>query len=251
MSALRFLFISAALCFAATGVHAQRGQPAGPALPPQQAAPVDLTGQWVSLVTEDWRWRMMAPPRGDVSSIPVNAEARKIAQAWDPQADEKAGERCRAFGAPALLRIPGRIRIAWENLTTVRLDADAGTQTRRFHFGTPPEATPSLQGRSAASWTYAGGRAPRGGGPPRGGAMKVITTGLRPGYLRRNGVPYSAETTLTEYFNRVEGLNGDSYLIVTTVVTDPRYLNQPFITSTHFRLETDQSRWSPTPCSTT
>jgi hypothetical protein len=204
----------------------------------------------VALVTEDWRWRMMLPPRGDVSSIPVNAEARKIAQAWDPARDAAAGEPCKAFGAPALLRIPGRVRLAWENPATLRLEADAGTQTRRFHFGATPASAPSWQGSSMASWTFAGGRAARGGAPPRGGTLKVVTTNLRPGYLRRNGVPYSADATVTEYFNRVDGLHGDTYLIVTTVVTDPRYLNQPFVTSTHFRKQADTSGWTPTPCST-
>jgi hypothetical protein len=235
-----------------SGALAQRGAGAPPAPPPtpQAGAAVDLTGQWVALVTEDWRWRMMTPPRGDVSSIPVNAEARKVAQAWDPKVDEAAGEQCKAYGAPALLRVPGRIRLNWENPTTLRLDADAGIQTRRFHFGGAPAAAPSWQGSSVASWTYAGGRAPRGGGPARGGTLKVVTTNLRPGYVRKNGVPYSGDATVTEYFNRVEGLNGDTYLIVTTVLTDVRYLNQPFITSTHFRRQTDSAGWNPTPCTT-
>jgi hypothetical protein len=124
-------------------------------------------------------------------------------------------------------------------------------QSRRLHFGAAPTAVPSWQGSSVASWMFAGGRAPRGGGPPRGGTLKVLTTNLRPGYLRKNGVPYSAEAMVAEYFNRVEGLNGESYLVVTTVVTDPRYLNQPFVTSTNFRKQTDASGWNPTPCSTT
>ena len=79
--------------------------------------------------------------------------------------------------------------------------------------------------------------------------MKVVTTNLRPGYLRKNGVPYSANTKLTEYYSRTHEPNGDSWLIVTTIVEDPQYLNQPFITSTHFKRQADASGWNPTPCS--
>jgi hypothetical protein len=71
---------------------------------------------------------------------------------------------------------------------------------------------------------------------------------MRPGYLRRNGVPYSEKTVLTEYFTRVKEPNGDQWLVVTTIVEDPQYLEQPFITSTHFKREPNGARWKPTPC---
>jgi hypothetical protein len=78
--------------------------------------------------------------------------------------------------------------------------------------------------------------------------LKVTTTHLRRGYLRKNGVPYSANTVLTEYYDRVNEPNGDSWLIVETIVEDPAYLTQPFITSTHFKKQADSSGWNPTPC---
>src|SRR5262249_46270663 len=79
--------------------------PAGPPPTPKAAAPVDLTGYWVSIVTEDWRWRMVTPPKGDYASVPLSAEGRKVADAWDPAKDE--GEQCKAYGAPGLMRLPG------------------------------------------------------------------------------------------------------------------------------------------------
>ena len=82
-----------------------------------------------------------------------------------------------------------------------------------------------------------------------GGSMKVVTTHLRPGYLRKNGVPYSADAVVTEYYTRTNEPNGDSWLIVTTVVEDRKNLNQPFITSTHFKKQADATGWNPTPCS--
>lgn len=229
--------------FSRTAVAAQ--QPPPPT--PRAQAPVDLTGYWVSIVTEDWRWRMVTPPKGDYSSLPLTAEARKVADAWDPARDTAAGEACRAYGAAAIMRVPGRIRISWENDTTLRMDTEAGTQTRLFRFGaTPaPAGAPSWQGRSAAQWQIVGGRR---GAPPSGGSLRVVTTGLRPGYLRKNGVPYSANAGVTEYYNRTNEPNGDSWLLVTTVVEDPVNLAARFVTSTHFKKAPDGSIWNPTPC---
>src|SRR5207247_6735389 len=79
-------------------VLAVQGQGTQPAQPPPTArlqAPIDLTGYWVSVVTEDWRWRMLTPPKGDYSSLPLNDEGRKVADGWDPAKDEASGNACR------------------------------------------------------------------------------------------------------------------------------------------------------------
>jgi hypothetical protein len=231
-------------------VLAQGPPPAGPPPTAKAAAPIDLTGYWVSVVTEDWRYRMVTPAKGDYASVPLSAEGRKAADAWDPAKDEAAGEQCKSYGAAAIMRVPGRIHVTWENDTTMRIDTDAGTQTRMFHFGaaTPAGGALQWQGDSAAAWEIAGGGRGRGG-PPAGGSLKVTTTHMRPGYLRKNGVPYSGNAALTEYYSRTIEPNGDSWLIVTTVVDDPQNLNQPFVTSTHFKKQADASGWNPSPCS--
>ena len=224
----------------------------GPPPPPKVAAPIDLTGYWVALITEDWRWRMVTPPKGDYASIPLNPEGRKVADTWDPAKDEAAGNQCKAYGAAALLRVPTRLHIQWDDDNTLRIDTDAGTQTRLLHFGKtqPPSGEPTWQGYSAAEWQMvAGGRGGRGApAPPQGGSLKVVTTHMKPGYLRKNGVPYSPNAVVTEYFDRTMEPDGLSYLIVTNVVDDPQYLQQPFITSTHFKKQADASGWNPTPC---
>lgn len=217
---------------------------------PKAAAPIDLTGYWVSLVTEDWRFRMITPRKGDYASVPLNAAARSVADAWDPAKDEAAGEQCKAYGAPAIMRVPGRLHIIWENDSTLRVDTDAGTQTRLFKFGSSGSSSGAagLQGDSAAVWEPAGGG--RGRRSVTGGSLKVVTTHIRPGYLRKNGVPYSANAMLTEYITKVTEPDGvTQYLVVTTIVDDPTYLNQPFVTSTHFKKERDGSKWSPSACS--
>ncbi len=127
------------LFFVQPGYAAQ--PPAAPATAqsPRAAAPVDLTGQWVSVVTEDWRWRMVTPLKGDFANIPVNAAAKAVGEQWDPVRDEAQGEQCKGYGATAIMREPGRFRISWQDDTTLRIEADTGTQTRLLHFaGTPP-----------------------------------------------------------------------------------------------------------------
>jgi hypothetical protein len=221
-------------------------------------APMDLTGYWVSVVTEDWRWRMVTPLKGDAASVPTNAEARKVIDAWDPAKDEAAGLQCKAYGAPAIMRVPGRVHITWQDDLTLKIETDAGQQTRLFHFGgqPPKNSAPSWQGYSTAKWETA----PPTGAPssffglvgPRVGedshSLEVGTTQLRAGYLRKNGVPYSDKAVLREFYDRFDEPNGDTWFMVTTVVEDPTYLAVPFVTTSHFKKIPEGSGWDPQPC---
>ena len=206
------------------------------------------------MVTEDWGYRMIMPPKADYLGVPLNPAGRKVADNWDPAKDEAAGEQCKSYGAPAILRAPGRIRISWASDDTLKIEADAGTQSRMLYFKEPTAPGGDWQGVSQASWERVPGGPFFGGGGPRyvaqlSGSLKVVTTKMRPGYLRKNGVPYSENATVTEYFDVAPHPNGGQLLIVTTVVDDPRYLTQPFIVSSHFKKEADASKWDPTPCS--
>ena len=243
-----------ALLFAIpAGFYAQRGRGAAAASVSAKAtAPIDLTGYWVSLVTEDWRWRMVTPAKGDYPSIPLNEAGKRAANDWDSSKDEAAGEQCKSYGAGNIIRQPGRLHITWEDENTLRVDFDAGTQTRLFHFGNwrAPSGPPTLQGDSTAVWEFAGGGRGRGqANQARGGDLKVVTTRLRPGYLQKNGVPYSGNAIVTEYFHRADEENRDSLLIITTMVEDPEYLTGQFVRSTHFKKLPDGSGWNPQPCS--
>lgn len=242
------LFCSIAVSFFIVGANAQGRAGFGAPPPPstgKAGALSDLTGYWRSVVTEDWRFRMVTPPKGDYLGVSLNAEGRKIADAWDPAKDEAAGEQCRGYGAPNITRVPGRLHITWQDDQTLKIEADAGTQTRVLSFGPPQGQGGGWQGVSKASWDIV----PAGRGQAPVGSLKVVTTGLKPGYLRKNGVPYSANATLTEYFDRVNEPNGDSYLMITTTVEDPAYLAQPFTTNSHYKRQPDPSGWNTTPCS--
>jgi len=222
------------------------GGPPGPPKPAKAAALYDITGYWVSVVTEDWRFRMVTPAKGDYTGVFLNEPGRKLADAWDPAKDESAGDQCKSYAAPNLMSVPGRLHITWQDDETLKIESDSGRQTRILHFAAPGEGTSGTwQGSSRAIWEMV----PAGRGAPPVGSLKVVTTNLKPGYLRKNGVPFSANTTLTEYFDRVNERNGDAYLVVTTTVEDPVYLVRPFLTASHFRKQPDAAGWNPTPCS--
>jgi hypothetical protein len=179
---------------------------------------------------------MVTPKKGVYDTLNLNAEGRRVGDSWDPAKDEAASEQCRAYGAGNIMRMPTRLHITWDNPTTMKIETDAGTQTRLFHFGAAAAAAgePSWQGNSIAEWEASGGG--RGANAVRNGDLKVVTSKLRPGYLRKNGVPYSENAIVTEWYDRHTAPNGDIWLVVSTEVKDPQYLSVPFITSTQQKL---------------
>ena len=287
------LVIVSAAVVAAQGRGGQqgRGQPAAPPPPPQtaqQAALIDLTGYWVSVVDEDWRFRMMTPPKGDYAQVPLNAAARTIADQFNPELYGGARYQtaqiidCRAYGGAGLMHMPTRLRITWESPDVLKIDTDWGVQTRRLHF-TPGKSNgdieqalrngeiggghqpASTQGYSIAMWeqpyrfnqtTFQRGVTGRGGGLGQnragevqpGGSLGVVTTDLAPGWLRRNGVPYSPKTRLIEHFMTFQDPTGKEWFTDTTEVVDPEYLTTPFFISSEFQKEPDGSKWAPHPC---
>jgi hypothetical protein len=220
--------------------------PAGRGGPPptaKVAAPIDLTGYWVSIVNEDWRYRMVTPAKGDYQGVPMTAEAVKVAGTWDPAKDEAAGDQCKSYGAPAFLRVPGHLHITWQDDQTLMMDLDTGTQTRLLHFGNwkAPAGPATLQGDSNAVWEFQR--------PSTNGSLKVTTSHLKAGYLRKNGVPYSENASLLENYDLIKEANGDQMLIVTIIVTDPLYLRESFVITSHFKKQTNDAGWKPTACS--
>ena len=246
---------------------AQAGSaPVVPATPPtpQQLAPqnLSLTGYWVSVVNEDWRWRMVTPPKGDFVSLPLNPEGQRVGNQWTPAQDGS----CLAYGMAGLMRMPLRIHISWQDPQTLKIETDAGQQTRLLYFDASKAPTASsLQGRSVAQWeSPARGRGGPGGGrgaagppppptAPQFGTLKVTTDHLTGGWLRRNGAPYSEGAVVEEYFDNIDSTNKDKWLIVTTTVKDPKYLTGDYITSSHFKREAPAEgprpkNWLSAPC---
>ena len=246
---MRVLLTAIALviaCFAQpTALRAQQ-QSGGAARSARDRSPIDLTGYWVSYVTENWRYRMVTPAKGEYRRIPASRAALPIIDSWDPAADERAGNQCKSYGAGNIMSVPGRLHITWQDADTLRIETDAGTQTRLFHFSPRAAASSpgarSWQGESSATWEPA---------PGGGGSLRIVTSNLRAGYLRKNGVPYSEHATVTEHFDVAPLADGGKLLLATTIVEDPEYLTGPYIVSPHFKKEPNGSKWDPTPCSST
>jgi len=253
-NARRRLTTAGALLLVVTApVLAQRGGPPQAPPTPRAQAAFDITGYWVSLVNEDWRYRIATPPKGDFAGVPLNAAGRQAASAWDPAKDEAAGESCRAFGAAGVMRQPGRLHIDWAGDDALDIETDAGSQTRVVSFAAPRGTGGGWQGVSVAAWDRGDSPMARGGFFPGavagGGSLRVVTTNMKAGYLRKNGVPYSAAAVMTEYFDRFDLAGGEALLVVSTEVVDPTYLVTPFWTSTHFKKQRDAAGWNPRPCS--
>ena len=279
------LLLLVAACFAAPLLAQGRGGRGGP--PPavgKTGAPIDMTGYWTAVITEDWHERMLTAPKGDfgtgapgrvavpgggvvgrgpnpsaLGNIPYSVTGARLALQWDPAKDEAEGNQCKAYGAPGIMRLPTHLHITWQDDTTLKMEADFGNQTRLFHFvppamagqpaakmTAPPGEQPSFPGYSVAQWSQImGGRE----GWPRGGNLKVVTTNLKAGYYWKNGMPYSGNAVLTEHF-RVQKLpDNTEWLVFSQMVEDPEYLTQPYIVNYHFKKLADGSKWKPTPCS--
>jgi hypothetical protein len=254
--ARRAAWLAAVCATAGFGFGSPRTAGAQPPPPPpdqrpaRERAPIDLTGQWVAVITEDWRWRMVTPPVGDSASIPLNAKGVAATKAWDFEKDRAEGGFCKAYGPPGLIRQPTRLRIDWQDADTLRMQFDAGDQTRLLHFTPQAARARSLEGDSKAKWF----RQTQSRGvfaantPNAGGSLQVVTTNMTAGYLRPNGVPYSENATVKEYFNAFTSPEIGTWLIVTTVVVDPDYLTTDLIMSTQFKKEPNRSRWNPRAC---
>jgi hypothetical protein len=251
-----------------------RAQPPLPVGPPGGApptakaeAPIDLTGNWVSIVTQDWLYRMVVPGKGEYSGVPMNPEAKQFADSWSPAADIASGQQCKAYGAGSVMRIPERLRIGWQDDNTLKAETDAGQQTRllRFRTSQADRAAPrSLQGLSEAQWVFAVGangdlpepvlRGPASLPMPfqiqaHEGSLQVRTTHVSPGYLRKNGIPYGPQMQMLEYWQMYKGPDGRDWLFIATEIDDPQYLQSPYDVTPIFRRESDSSKFRPAPCS--
>lgn len=246
MTTMKLLRGVLALVLCAGPVLAQQPAPQTP-VTAKAAAPHDLTGYWVALVTEDWRFRMLTAKAGDYPGINLTKAGQDLANSWDAARDIAAGAACKAYGAGGLMRIPTRLHITWASDNVLSVETDAGKQQRLFKFGPAQDkaGAGTLQGVSNARWDL---QRARPSGPVVNGSLEVVTSQMAAGYLRKNGVPYSDQARLTEYYEMVKEDNGDEYLIIISQLEDPVYLDQPVLTSTNFKREKDGKKWDPAAC---
>ena len=251
MNSLRVCMVAVAVVLTVSpSAHAQRGArrvAAGRRQRPRDAAALDLTGYWVSVITEDWKYRMVTPKNGVFDSLPLNGEGRKIGTSWDPAKDEAAGEALQGLhgGQRDAAARPHAHHLARRQYAADRhrcRNADAAAAIR-IRAAAGSQAGRATRSRSGSTRPAAAAAAPRLGN------LKVVTTNLRAGYVRKNGAPHSDKAVVTEYFDLNSLPNGDTWLTITTKVEDPVYFTRPYITTTDFKKLPSAAGWNPTPCS--
>lgn len=196
-----------------------------------------FTGFWTSYITEDYRYRMFTPPRGDFASIVLTAEGRALADAWDPEYDAAEGRSCLAYGVGNIMRMPVRLHIQWAGDDILVIETDHGRQRRELVFGRPglqASEERTLQGDSFASWERS--------------SLAVETRNMRASYIRRNGVPLSENAVVTEYFDLRTHPDGEIWFTVTTVDNDPEILYRPYYTTSDIRKLDNGEAWNASPC---
>lgn len=248
----RLTIAAASALLVMLGAQPGAAQPPGPAGEPRsarEAAPVDLTGYWVSLVTEDWIERMS--PDSPPSGIPEDFFRRGGRGPTRPELpNTNPDEPCRVYGAGGSLRVPGRLHITWLDDNTLGIEMDAGSQKRVFNFdpARPAPERSSLQGYSVAAWELPAPPRARGAvqdtGPPAWGSLRVVTTNMTGGYLLSSRSNYTSDAMLTEYFTHHTDF-GQEYFTVTAVLEDS---GGNIITSSTFKKEPNSSKFSPSGC---
>jgi hypothetical protein len=197
------------------------------------AAPVDLTGYWVPFISEEWRYRMVMPLKGDYRGIPLTPEGTRVANSWNPAAPEP--EPCKAYGAPAIMRIPGRLHVRLAGLrTALRLDTDAGTQTRAVPIRTrytrvgPADSGRARRTRAGSLPAAVPHQAPDRYGRHDQRASRLSAAKRCAVQRRRHG---------DRIFRRRRAPVWRPGTDRHDVVEDPQYLQRPYIVSSHFKKE--------------
>ena len=211
--------------------------------PARASAPIDLTGYWVAVVNEDWRYRMVTPAKGDYGGVRSRRKrCRSSTTGIRPQTRrrEECKSWCRrghAAAGSASHHLAGRHHTEGRG---GRGHANASLSIP----GRPAAAgTPTWQGDSTAQWERGGGR----GAPPVGGSLTVVTRNMRPGYLRKNGVPArerdrhgAFRPVAISWWPDARRHHGGRRSAVSTAATHRQLA---------FQRKADGSKWDPTPCS--
>lgn len=205
-------------------------------------AQIDLVGEWAPQFHEDQPERVGGPPVGDYAGLPINDAARFMADAWEASILSVPEHQCKPHPADYSPRGPANLRISKEVDT-------ASQETIAYHTHISwqaPERTIWMDGRphpdELAPHTWQGFSTGEWIGGPNSQVLKVVTTHLKKGWIRRNGVPRSDQAELTEYFYR-----HGNFLTWTSIVNDPLYLTEPMIRTSDFMVNPGQ-QIAPYPC---
>ncbi len=223
------------LLAASAAVQAQMPFPGSNAGRVQSAPAIDFSGYWTGNMQEDGEERGAGPALVDYGGVPVNQAGRLWALSYDPSRLTSRYHQCDGYVAPYSMRAIGNTRV-WEErdphlqtLIAIHWYSQTFEGHRVFWMDGRPHPP------AYAAHTYMGFST----GTFVGNALRVETTHLKQGWLRRNGLPESDQTTLTEFFVR----HGD-HITYTSVIKDPVFLSEPLTKTTDFyRQPSDPGAW--------
>ena len=190
------------------------------AIPLSAFAQADFSGGWVTKMHEDAPERSDGPEIGDYTGLPINDAARMRADSWDAEELETLEHLCQKHSADYAPRGPSNMRV-WAEMDPFSKEITAWHTEMTYML---PQRTIYMDGRPHPSQNALHTSQGFSTGEWEEGKMKVTTTHLKEGRLRRNGLPRSPNATLIEYFIRHHDV-----LTLVADVEDPAYLTEPFI----------------------
>jgi len=208
------------LCAATLITGLVSAQPARPAIPP------DLAGEW--RLDNNEQDTTAQPPLGDYLGIPFNDAGRMRSDTTAESIWGTPEYQCRPHSAPHQWRGLGGARILKEqdpltrNISVYHIQFMRSLDRPVFMDGRPhpPAYAPhTWTGFSTGEWI--------------GNTLKITTTHLKDGYLKRGGPQTSDMLTMTEFLTR-----HDEILTIVTSVDDPIYMDEPYIESTTYTYDT-------------
>ena len=202
------------------------------------SAQVDLTGMWAPIFHEDQVERIPGPDVGDYAGLPINDALRFRADSWDASLLTLPEHQCKPHPSTYGFRGVGNLRISAEvddkTQSILKIHTHIQWQEQRRDIWMdgrphPPDyAAHTWQGFSTGQW--------------EGNVLVVKTTHLKAGWIRRNGLLVTDQTTMTERFIR-----HGNYLTHIYMIEDPNYLTEPLIKTNGFQL-TANPVMQPYPC---
>lgn len=188
-------------------------------------AQTSLAGNWAARNHQDWQDRGPGPEVVDMTSLPVNDDARAKALSYEGSALSLPERQCLIYTPFYMMLGPGGFSI-WAdfdkgNLVSWNISGAVDRDTITIWMDGRPRPS------AGAVHTFGGFTT----GEWRGEVLTTRTTHMKPSFIRRNGVPHSDEAVMTMHLIR----HGD-LLTVTAQIDDPAYLTQPYVVTRVWQL---------------
>ena len=197
----------------------------------------DMSGEWVPRFHEDADERGGGPELGDYTGLPINDAGRARADSWDPAWLSMPEWQCRPHPVDYIWRGPSQMRI-WKEIDPLTREMVAYHQYWLRSMDRPIYLDGRSRPPASAAFTWGGFSK----GEWDGDNLRIVTTHMKEGYIRRNGVPRSSRSTLVQHWIR-----HGNVLTGVMMIYDPVYLEDVHVRSSDYILDPSQ-HIPPYPC---